>query len=160
MFKINFLFFIFLKKGKTRLRRQKHTQYIPFQLTDPLPTEPKALTCNYLKLKFISTEEYNQVKEMFDKRPIMSKMVVAYETQITNEKLKYILPTLAYYFTTGPWRIMWVRFGYDPRKDFESRYYQQLDYRIRLNSGIKGHVIFFQCFFFARIFSEYFFRLI
>lgn len=70
----------------------------------------------------------------------MSKMVVAYETHITNEKLKYILPTLAYYFTTGPWRIMWVRFGYDPRKDFESRYYQQLDYRIRLNSGIKGHV--------------------
>lgn len=70
----------------------------------------------------------------------MSKMVVAYETNINSEKLKYILPTLAYYFTTGPWRIMWVRFGYDPRKDFESRYYQQLDYRITLNSGIKGHV--------------------
>lgn len=29
---------------------------------------------------------------------------------------------------------MWVRFGYDPRKDFNSRYYQTLDYRIRSNT--------------------------
>lgn len=59
---------------------------------------------------------------------------LAYETKIPRQKLKIILPSLAYYFTTGPWRLMWVRFGYDPRKDFTSRYYQTLDYRIRSNT--------------------------
>lgn len=128
--------------GKTRLRRIKQASYIPFSLTDPIPVKPisKASAEEYLKVKFVTTEQFNAVKELFDKRPIMSKMVVSYETQISNDKLKYILPILSYYYTTGPWRIMWVRFGYDPRKDFESRYYQQLDYRVRMNIGIKDHV--------------------
>lgn len=33
-----------------------------------------------------------------------------------------------------------VRFGYDPRKDFESRYYQQFDYRLRTQVGCKDLV--------------------
>lgn len=35
---------------------------------------------------------------------------------------------------------MWVRFGYDPRKDFASRYFQNLDYRIR-TSGLKEQIV-------------------
>lgn len=38
---------------------------------------------------------------------------------------------MAYYFINGPWRISWVKFGYDPRKDPTARIYQTLDYRIR-----------------------------
>lgn len=64
----------------------------------------------------------------------LSHSSLAFETKIPRQKLKIILPSLAYYFTTGPWRLMWVRFGYDPRKDFTSRYYQTLDYRIRSNT--------------------------
>lgn len=63
-----------------------------------------------------------------------------YETRMPRQKLKIILPALAYYYTTGPWRLMWVRFGYDPRKDFASRYYQNLDYRIR-TSGLKEQIV-------------------
>lgn len=63
-----------------------------------------------------------------------------YETKMPRQKLKLILPALAYYYTTGPWRLMWVRFGYDPRKDFSSRYYQNLDYRIR-TSGLKEQIV-------------------
>lgn len=33
-----------------------------------------------------------------------------------------------------------MRFGYDPRKDFESRYYQQFDYRLRTQVGCKDLV--------------------
>ncbi len=40
----------------------------------------------------------------------------------------------AYYFTTGPWRSCWVRFGYDPRKIPESKIYQMIDYRLRYYS--------------------------
>ena len=50
---------------------------------------------------------------------------------INPEKLKCMLPLVAYYFITGPWRTLWVRFGYDPRKNKEAKIYQLVDYRIR-----------------------------
>lgn len=129
--------------GRRRNRRIKQASYIPFSLTDPIPQKPIDPTSalDFLKLKFVKIEQYNLVKELFDRRPVVSKMVASYETKIPNDKLKYILPTLGYYYTTGPWRIMWVRFGYDPRKDFESRYYQQLDYRVRMHIGVRERVI-------------------
>ena len=93
-----------------------------------------------LKVKFVTSEQYNLVKELFDKRPVLTKMIIMYETHVPNEKLKIILPTLSFYYTTGPWRVMWVRYGYDPRKDFESRYYQQLDYRARTQRRLSKRV--------------------
>lgn len=56
------------------------------------------------------------------------------------ERLKFIIPTLAYYFTTGPWRNFWVRFGFDPRKDRSAAKYQSLDYRVRVEGGISQKV--------------------
>ena len=35
---------------------------------------------------------------------------------------------------TGPWRSLWVRLGYDPRKIPEAKKYQVLDFRIRCSS--------------------------
>nr|XP_012313334.1 general transcription factor 3C polypeptide 5 [Aotus nancymaae] len=32
---------------------------------------------------------------------------------------------------TGPWRSLWIRFGYDPRKNPDAKIYQVLDFRIR-----------------------------
>lgn len=74
-----------------------------------------------------------------DRQPIWLRSALVYETKMPRQKLKIILPALAYYYTTGPWRLMWVRFGYDPRKDFTSRFYQNLDYRIR-TSGMKEQI--------------------
>jgi general transcription factor 3C polypeptide 5 (transcription factor C subunit 1) len=68
---------------------------------------------------------------MFDERPVWSKNALMYVTKYTSAQLKYLLPAVAYYFVTGPWRIMWVRFGYDPRVDVTSLKYQTLDYRLR-----------------------------
>lgn len=45
--------------------------------------------------------------------------------------LKYLLALNAFHFTSGPFRIAWVRFGYDPRKDPSARKYQIIDYRLR-----------------------------
>lgn len=120
--------------GRTRTRFRKPAFYIPFSITGPVPLNPPShfASSEFLMLKFVTVEQFNTVKELFNRRPIMTKMFISYETRISNEKLKYIMPLLSYYYTTGPWRVMWVRFGYDPRKDFESRYYQQLDYRARL----------------------------
>lgn len=60
---------------------------------------------------------------------------------INQDHLKYILPSVAYYFTTGPWRNFWIKLGYDPRKDRESAMLQSLDYRVRLEGGISQKVI-------------------
>lgn len=45
--------------------------------------------------------------------------------------LRIIIPCLAIYMREGPWRMMWVKYGYDPRKDPEARIYQTLDFRMR-----------------------------
>ncbi|XP_055315965.1 general transcription factor 3C polypeptide 5 [Sitodiplosis mosellana] len=120
--------------GMSRNRRFKHACYIPFSLTNPIPEKAQFQALKMLKFKFITNEQFNMIKEYLDRQPIWLRSSLAYETKIPRQKLKIILPSLAYYFTTGPWRLMWVRFGYDPRKDFTSRYYQTLDYRIRSNT--------------------------
>lgn len=35
---------------------------------------------------------------------------------------------------TGPWRSLWVRLGFDPRKSREAKKYQMLDFRIRCST--------------------------
>lgn len=52
-------------------------------------------------------------------------------TNYSQTMLKECLPHVAYYFTTGPWRSCWVRYGYDPRQDPDARLYQMIDYRLR-----------------------------
>lgn len=46
----------------------------------------------------------------------------------------------AFYYSSGPWRNCFCMFGYDPRKNFDSRYYQMLDYRVRQGAGLKGEL--------------------
>ncbi|XP_069699297.1 general transcription factor 3C polypeptide 5 isoform X4 [Periplaneta americana] len=78
--------------------------------------------------------------QIFEDRPVWSKNALIYLTKYSSDQLKYLLPAVAYYFVTGPWRIMWVRFGYDPRKDPNALKYQTLDYRIRTIGGLKTKV--------------------
>ena len=47
------------------------------------------------------------------------------------DNVKVILPSIAYYILTGPWRRVWVRFGYDPRTDPAAKLYQVVDFRIK-----------------------------
>merc|ERR1719228_2999048 len=61
-------------------------------------------------------------------------------TTIPADRLKLILPVVAFYFTTGPWRNQWVKFGYDPRQDPSGGLRQTLDYRVRLQGGARNIV--------------------
>ena len=47
---------------------------------------------------------------------------------------------VSYYFTTGPWRNQWIRFGYDPRVEPRAAIHQTLDYRVRLQGGARNKV--------------------
>lgn len=62
-------------------------------------------------------------QEMFDERPVWTKAALTYgAVGVEKNAMRFILASTAYYFTTGPWRNAWVRIGYDPRLDPNSRY--------------------------------------
>ena len=93
-----------------------------------------------MMIKFIDKERVEIVGQKFEERPIWSKNALNALTRIASDRLKFILPALAYYFTTGPWRNQWIKFGYDPRKDPAACKYQTLDYRVRLQGGARHKV--------------------
>lgn len=68
---------------------------------------------------------------MFNERPIWTKAAIQHQLKITMDNTKVLLPSVAYYCTMGPWRTCWIKYGYNPVKDFNSRIYQTLDFRIR-----------------------------
>lgn len=37
---------------------------------------------------------------------------------------------MSYNFTSGPWKTLWVKLGYDPRSTTASKVYQCIDYRM------------------------------
>jgi len=69
---------------------------------------------------------------MFQQKPIWSRIALAAQLASSSAvlALKAVLPVVAYYFTSGPWRSMWVRLGYDPRTDPRAKVYQSLDARV------------------------------
>ncbi|GER27790.1 transcription factor IIIC [Striga asiatica] len=75
------------------------------------------------------------VCEMFDERPIWIKHSLAEQLldrgiSVVNKVLRRLLFIAAYYFSNGPYLRFWIRKGYDPRKDPESRIYQRTDFRV------------------------------
>ncbi|XP_015222702.2 general transcription factor 3C polypeptide 5 [Lepisosteus oculatus] len=119
--------------GLSRARRPHNAIFVSFEDKD-VPTEPlEAAVQNWQRFcahpdKHRAEEE---IKQLFEKRPVWSKNAVKCNMEIHPEKLKLLLPFVAYYMLTGPWRSLWVQFGYDPRTDPKAKVYQVLDFRIR-----------------------------
>ncbi|XP_015951552.1 uncharacterized protein LOC107476274 isoform X1 [Arachis duranensis] len=96
--------------------------------------------------KIVNWEEYvpqgsNQresqmaVSRLFDERPIWSKNALTERLldiglRFTHSKLRRLLSRISYYFSNGPFLRFWIKKGYDPRKDPDSRIYQRIEYRI------------------------------
>ncbi|XP_065860853.1 uncharacterized protein [Euphorbia lathyris] len=75
------------------------------------------------------------VAELFEERPIWPKDALTERLLVKNLKftiqtLRRLLVAVAYYFIAGPFLRFWIRKGYDPRKDSDSRIYQRLDFRV------------------------------
>lgn len=116
--------------GKRRKRKAGFSNFIYFS-TPEVPTKPPAGIETAMKVKFVRNADFEQMRAIFEERPIWSKNALMYKTKFSNDRLKILLPAVAYYFVTGPWKIMWVKLGYDPRKDTSARKYQTLDYRLK-----------------------------
>ncbi|KAG4187426.1 hypothetical protein ERO13_A08G102525v2 [Gossypium hirsutum] len=75
------------------------------------------------------------VSKLFEEWPIWPKESVTERLlqkglKFSHLVLKRLLLGVAYYFSNGPFRRFWIRKGYDPRKDPESRIYQRTDFRV------------------------------
>ncbi|XP_014214781.1 general transcription factor 3C polypeptide 5 [Copidosoma floridanum] len=125
--------------GRTRKRRGGLSNYISFNSPD-VPMNPPEGIETALKVKFLQQPQVEEMQKLFDQRPIWSRNALRYLTKFTNEQLKVLLPSVAYYFTTGPWRVTWVKLGYDPRKDPKSRKYQTLDFRMKGTDGLLSNI--------------------
>ncbi|XP_030598611.1 general transcription factor 3C polypeptide 5 isoform X2 [Archocentrus centrarchus] len=96
--------------------------------------EAAKVTWRRICMKDCDKQAEEQLKKMFESRPIWSRNAVKAHINLHPDKLKLLLPVYAYYMVTGPWRSLWVRLGYDPRKTSEAKKYQMLDFRIRCST--------------------------
>ncbi|KLO18083.1 hypothetical protein SCHPADRAFT_136378 [Schizopora paradoxa] len=73
------------------------------------------------------------LKNLFDERPAWTRVALSNQLspmdsrELTNSKL--LLTLACYTFSDGPWRDTLCRFGYDPRKDPQARFYQRIYFR-------------------------------
>ncbi|KAM3599454.1 uncharacterized protein V6R79_005845 [Siganus canaliculatus] len=122
--------------GLNRARRPHNAIFVSF--ADPtVPSKcMDAARVNWTRVcqKEHDKQAEEHLQKMFEERPIWSKNAVKANIDIQPDKLKLLLPVFAYYMVTGPWRSLWVRLGYDPRKSPESKKYQLLDFRIRCST--------------------------
>ncbi|XP_006164362.1 general transcription factor 3C polypeptide 5 isoform X2 [Tupaia chinensis] len=119
--------------GLSRARRPHNAIFVNFD-EDEVPVQP--LEAAVRTWKKVCTNPVDQkveeeLRKLFDVRPIWSRNAVRANVSIHPDKLKLLLPSVAYYMITGPWRSLWIRYGYDPRKDPSAKIYQVLDFRIR-----------------------------
>ncbi|NWH66151.1 TF3C5 factor, partial [Geococcyx californianus] len=119
--------------GLSRARRPNNAIFVNFD-DEGTPTEPlDAAVQNWKKVctNPVDKKAEEELRKLFEVRPVWSRNAVKANISVHPDKLKLLLPYLAYYMLTGPWRSLWVRFGYDPRKHPEAKIYQVLDFRIR-----------------------------
>ncbi|CAI7988550.1 General transcription factor 3C polypeptide 5, partial [Geodia barretti] len=113
--------------GSSRQRRQVFAIGITFDHKGPVPSKshpdlPEVPALHQTKLE--------AVKKLFEERPIWSRGWIQYRTKLPNVIVRSLLALVSYYFTNGPWKMLWVRLGYDPRSTPDSKRYQCLDYRL------------------------------
>ncbi|KAG0704432.1 General transcription factor 3C polypeptide 5 [Chionoecetes opilio] len=125
--------------ARTRQRRTHFAIFHSFK-DGEVPQEPLPGAMSQVRVKFMDSDSYQTLKKEFEKRPIWSKNALWVRLDYKKDKLKYLLPTMSYYFHTGPWRNLWVRMGYDPRKEPKAWIYQTFDFRIRQAGGMKTQV--------------------
>lgn len=121
---------------RTRLRRPAYAIAANFNMPEvPATANPKAVeVANKIKDGLMET-----IKKLFINRPIWSRTALqCHLTSASQERMKQLLASIAYYWLNGPWRTLWTRIGYDPRKDPSAKIYQMVDFRVGSRRGAKN----------------------
>ncbi|XP_050549146.1 general transcription factor 3C polypeptide 5 [Daktulosphaira vitifoliae] len=124
------------KKHRLRPYLRNFTKNNRFEDQD-LPPVPIDLLKYCLTVKMFSPDEKRLIDRLFEKRPIWVKPALIHFVKVINkEKMKYLLPTTGYFTTTGPFRRMWVRHGYNYHNDPSNYIYQVIEIR---NNWLDDH---------------------
>ncbi|KAK3088746.1 hypothetical protein FSP39_023218 [Pinctada imbricata] len=116
--------------GPSREVRSNYTVFINYG--DKIPQGNSEIGLKKLRLRLKSCEsKEEEIDRLFQIRPIWSRFAISNYYSSSKASLKYLLPMKAYYCLTGPWRCMWIKFGFDPTKDPETKKYQIIDFRMR-----------------------------
>ncbi|XP_022157189.1 general transcription factor 3C polypeptide 5-like isoform X2 [Momordica charantia] len=137
-----------LKPPATIIPRKKaETLHIPYEVDiEPvlaidfnIKDIPK--TVNWEKYIPQGSEQWDvqvAVSKLFEERPIWPKESLI--ERLPNMGLDFrpgtfrrLLSRIAYYFSSGPFQRFWIKKGYDPRKDRDSRIYQRIVFRVPLS---------------------------
>ncbi|KAI5744122.1 hypothetical protein M8J77_025875 [Diaphorina citri] len=126
----------------TRKSREQHINIIPFSHEGvPQPFDQSAAIAKYIESKLITQSDVDALVKAFEIRPVVSRMMLCAMSNVSVKKTRLILPLIAYYFSTGPYRVMWIKMGYDPRTDKSSGIYQVLNFRVRNVLSFSGYKI-------------------
>ena len=117
----------------TRQRRSVYTYMMDFRWREQgeseVPREPFYQALEDAAKKFYDPANLETIRRLFQERPVWTKLALQWETKLSAENLKYLLPCVAYFSLNGPWRSLWIRFGYDPRNEKTAFTYQLVDFR-------------------------------
>jgi len=113
---------------------------------DTLPDAPPPNTY-YSSRSTLSRDVCKALMLEFKTRPIWSKdgICLRLGDSFSRVEIAKHLTCVAYRFSSGPWRNLWIRYAYDPRKDPSSREYQVLlykpgkDTKAKLEGYIRDH---------------------
>jgi len=122
--------------GRTRQRRSLYNCFLTFD-AEKVPEKPNEAAKEQLENFGVEQKFIEKVKELFEDQKMWLKAELLHKSQVPGKYLKLVLPVVAYYFSSGPWRNQWIKYGYDPRKDQEAAKFQTLDYRLRFRAGAR-----------------------
>jgi general transcription factor 3C polypeptide 5 (transcription factor C subunit 1) len=120
--------------GKIRKSRSIKAHDFSFKFTQEVPKEAspeikKAIETGMEGM--FNKQLFEKVQKCFEEKPLWTRIHLMYILDCKHSELKYVLPVVSFFWSDGPFKHTWNRFGYDPRLDKESRKYQTIDFRLR-----------------------------
>ncbi|KAI8800362.1 RNA polymerase III transcription factor IIIC subunit-domain-containing protein [Cladochytrium replicatum] len=96
---------------------------------EKIPTEPPPEIAS--QIDKVSPAILDRYRELFESRPVWLRLPLlnTLKTKEEMDSFKLVVPLVAYVMQKGPWRETWVRYGYNPTKDKNARFFQLFDMR-------------------------------
>lgn len=119
--------------GRTRKKRSTmscikyYNDLVPDRPPEKLVLERSSLSAQEEMLK-------PRLQDCFERQRVWSKNALCFELNCAPKDIKYILPLVAFHYQNGPFRTMWVKYGYNPHIDNSSKILQTLDFRVKNSS--------------------------
>ena len=120
--------------------------FLRFRDTGPVPSCPTQLVLATQDSASVDQDLVAKVRTLFEARPVWQRANLEEalgQGPLPAWRLAGALRLVAYLFLDGPWRKSYVRFGYDPRTDPESKKLQMIDFRdpfFKSGEGQRGSV--------------------